>query len=719
MTNEHTDDGELDNDASAANVANVVDEPTATMITRRDAIKAGAGAVAATTVLAGAGGVGSVAAAEDGAIYDDVDEMEKDIRENNGLYQMGSPAVRASVGLGLQTMRIAETVDEAIGDGVYGALKAQNEFLFGSHNPDPAINEDAHNAAWAHIGDSAISIRDALATWEQNGMQPLEYMSYTIMESEAVQALNDNETKGSAKTRAKQRIRDEVLVTPEANLIRLGEAMGIRLAGIVRVWLAGLDEDGYMADDDDDGTMSPRPNSFWKYDLDGADYGYMPENEDDIGATAAFVFQINTPQPSTYTLINGEELDVNLCQINTATELGEDDPADTFNVFPVGDKNRFSIAPRRHFSTTNNGYHVRSWDQLAFYHAGEDTNRTVSDYISWEQINTLYDDLMELKDTLDTEVEEYVDALYSKYDPGDIVDPEDRTPGSLTYDSGNDYTTSGDSDYSEIWAALYNFPIDSEAGKTTVEVLSGGEVTDTHEGIVIPQANDSDLPRIEYAAEDYTLDVDAGTLTVDRKVIAPGTHVFTWNDGSEHTVEAPEADFVELTNDSDEVTGHEYTFADDDDAPTASPDSHSMRTDTAGLALNQEASILTYVAVYVETSEDDDFNGGMETIDPSSSSVDAWRATSIESDAQWFLAFEKTRPTQTSIDNEELQDLWDKYAKLQEELAKEREKNNTNPGGADPDGGDNTLLYVAGGAVAALLAALGLQGAGGSGGGRR
>jgi len=691
------DNAELDNDAQTAGEG--------PRMTRRRMLQATAATGAAATV--GTAGIGNVAAQTDDEgdwRPETPDEAKEYIKQDNGHYQMWDADVRRSVGLALLTAGAPAVAAPVVGATAIGPL---NEFFFGPHNPETQINEDAHNSAYAHIGDSAISLRDSLAVWEQNDLEALEYLAYSIMEAEAVRALNDKETRGTAKTIAKQKIRDEVIVTPERNLLRLSEGIGIRIRGTFWVWQAGLNDDGYLADDDGDGELEARTNSYWAMD------------EADTSDKGEYIYQFNQ-QPSSYTLVNGEEIDLDLCQVVVTENMGYDDnDSETYDLMPVGDVDRFGVEPDR-YGDSGTGTRSR-WllDDVGFYHNGEDDFRTVGDYITNQQITTLYNDLMTLKDTLENEVEQYVDALYDEYSPGDVVDPGDRTPGGLTYESGSNYAETGNSNYAEIWAALTGLVVDSDAGDVTIEEMAGGEVADTYTGVLIPQADPGNLPRVQYAAEDYSIDPSAGDhgeITIDRASVVPGGQTYEWNDssGTTHTVTIANDDLTEIVNSDDEVTGHLYAVKSGDDAPGSSSDieSDALRSQIAGMTTGQTSTAYTYVAGE-EENDDGDLEGKMYEVDPSQSDVDKWRVKSIES--QWYVAFERPREKTTEINNDELEKLWNKYEELasKQDETDEEEGKNVAAGGAGAFGNlDNPLLLAAGGGIAALLAALGISGAG-------
>jgi len=621
-------------------------------------------------------------------------------------------------------------LNHIIAEGTDNLITATNQWLFGSTSTQDS-NLDAHNAALAQLGNAGIALRDALATWSQNGFKELETLAYRVMEQEVAAAINAGDTAATAKTRAKERIRDEVLITPEKNLVKLAEGIGIRVAGVFWVWNNSLNDNGYIADSDGDGTWSPVTDSYWKFDADGADYSWLPKTEDDAtqwkyGYVSGFNISAQTLE---YELMNGDTMQVRGNQLVTFEDVGSKNPTSTLTLFPIDASGRVSPKPRKTIANVNDSYRISALENVAFFHAREGTNRYVAEYISQGQIQSLYNDLYSLRDTLYNEVDQYVDTMYSQYDPGDVVDPGDLSIPTLLAQSGQTWVQSGDSGFAEILASLSGYATPEGGQAMTIETLDGsGNVVDTYTGLPVPTVSKSNLPAVQYQSSDYVVDKDAGTLTVSHSSMPRGTHEYTWTDGSgtQHTVTFAKSDMQAVdstttTTTSDSTTTSTttesgtdefvYEFTSGDDAPTGSStiQSQSLQTSEAtGVREGQQTSITAYVAV--QSGE----NGQLVTIDPANTSgVAGWRVQDVQD--QWFVTFDEPAPDTPQIDNTELQNLWDKYAELQKKYENLKEENSGGGGGAG--GAGNKILglpkwaaYAGGGAVATVLAAIGLGG---------
>lgn len=690
-------------------------------MSRRGAMKAGAGTVAA---LAGASAFSGSVAADDDEDEDEDAEFDFDddgatadgasgyVGQDRGAYSMVQEDTRRAVSLGLLSSPVTGTALAAanVTDPVHGRADYVNEFLFGPFNPqDAAINEDAHNHAYHHIGDSAISFWDSLAVWDDTDYEALKLKAYAVIESETVRALNDGETRGTAKSRAKQHMREEVFETPERNIIRLAEALCVRLTGAYWGWYESLDDDTDYLHFDDDGDAQVDTDSYWSFD-----------GEDTSETYSEYIQQFGNLQPTDFELVTGEEIRVGMAEVILADEVSYDDhDSDAYNLFPTawGYESRFSVEPDRYGGGGSGSRSRELVDDVGFYHAGEDDYRTVDDFGSGAQ--RLYDELMELHDTLAEEAEDYVDMMYDEYDPGDIVDPEHRTVGSLTNESSGDWLITGDVSFTEILAALNGMQVGDHP--LTIETYDeDGEVADEWTGTLIPQSSSDELPRISYGDEQYEYDEDIGEyggVRITESVRVPGDHEFEWTDtdGETHVVEFIDLDIEEITGEDDGFEEWVAEFDEDDDAPASESDvdSHILESASPGFEVGEEyTDVFAYIALEVDDADDaEDIDAAMEVIEEE----DEWAIVEVHDDSdRWFVTAETVRSDELEIDNDQLEELWDEYRELQEQLDDLDGADSGDDvfagglfdGGFDLDPGTAVL-----GIIAVILGAVGLQGA--------
>lgn len=313
---------------------------------------------------------------------------------------------------------------------------------------------------------------------------------------------------------------------------------------------------------------------------------------------------------------------------------------------------------------------------------------------TWE---TIYETFHEYPDEIRAEVGDYVSTAYEQHEQGDL-DPDkdlrDSDDYVQDYSSGDSDSAATDAVVAEYLSMGYVHP-----GTPVVEVDAPGAALD--EGVLLLNWDFERVAPWEYDASNYPEIEFRNNLVGDASL----TFEVNNDDLAEPETVVVSADDVDGIRDVD--PGEESVTFDvtdiDPDAPASgfiddvsrSPEGST----TVWIDEGQDVSSEQYVhAVLVEQTDElperSHLNDGFELVNVE----DADRYTA----ERYFSRSRDTTRTKEDVDREV-----EGYTRTEEIIT---EVEIIPGGGGSVLEGDNTLLYVAGGAIASLLAALGLQG---------
>lgn len=432
---------------------------------RRDVLRALALAGGASAVGAGASSR-SVAAADSDADREEYDLTDREqlrafVATDSGIYATQTPDAREAIGMaymftwpGVLSANVAGHTDPDRSTFDY-----MHEYLFGPFEVevDDPIESVVDDTVYYSMQDDGITLTDLFQVLGHP--EELWPVLYAEIESETVRQRNAESSRGATKAAVKQHVRDEILAPWQANYLQIGSQASIRSTGLFSYHLAA------QADNDD---WRPTDNYLLReYGGSGPQYW---ENEP--------IQVINPTETGVVELVDGSEMDVELLNIQFDTSEEDDTDLDLdLRFLPFGGTHHGSASGS--LSSTHDDINpisntelatdteFDSWNStlesvaLCWDHGSEgrvvmpvgraDPSDDGAEYLEGEDYRMFYSQFIDMLSVVDDEIEEYVDVHFDNVDPGEINDPENRTPGSMSRDASLDWVTTGYTGFSAFF----------------------------------------------------------------------------------------------------------------------------------------------------------------------------------------------------------------------------------------------------------------------------
>ena len=525
-----------------------------------------------------------------------------------------------------------------------------HEYLFGpfevdTENPNKTVVNDT---VYYDLQDSSIILRDLFTVaGDPDKLVPMANMEIEAATAELRAA---GESRAATKASVKQRYKANVMRTWEENFVRTAEQLGVRLTGIFSYQVAAAGND-----------TSWNPDDNWRvreYQGTGSEYW-----------DSASVHAINSMiDGGSFTLCDGTEIDIDLMNIQFVdgeTAFHSDAHVQFLPfLFPASGQidgwkwGNTDQGPALEWQHPDDGWvtvALDSHDESSQW-PGAGTH-PFSD-IGWDTrlgespLTRFYN----LLDTLDTEVERYVDLFFDNVDPAEADDPQYAGPSTYAYKTGQDWAVTQETGLVQYAALLFG-----QSGGNAPAVIDVYKATDA------ANITDSTTPDATYDPAFLAINGDGESVTID-------------------------------------------------DPATDTEDSITVQGLKVGTAYNADATAVESATIYYE---DDNGEAAGTRLDAADAFV--IRSYTTRAGASLGAMPLEQYTSESTLDNADVKDLYERWSEAAEDYDQREGSaaSDTGGGGGAVTAGSlpDWAMYVGGGAIAALLAALGISGAG-SGGGR-